>query len=153
MKADQLSNEFVQVAVIPEHAQLDATQEHAAWRPCLSTHGRDRQLTSATHSGQSRLLVMFMWRTPTKVSQSCGHSKRGTRARQGHEGAPAERSVLGTGMVRGPEPLLVVGVGADAAAAAAGLLTDASAALCICFSGDSSSSIIGLHRMHVRRID
>ena len=52
--------------------------------------------------------------------------------------APADRSVLGTGMERGPEPLVP-------AAPAVDLLLDGSAALCACLSGDSSSSIIGLH--------
>ena len=52
--------------------------------------------------------------------------------------APADRSVLGTGMERGPEPLVP-------AVPAVDLLLDGSAALCACLSGDGSSSIIGLH--------
>ena len=52
--------------------------------------------------------------------------------------APAERSVLGTGMERGPEPLVP-------AVPAVGLLLEGSAALCACLSGDGSSSIMGLH--------
>lgn len=52
--------------------------------------------------------------------------------------APADRSVLGTGIERGPEPLVP-------AAPDVALLLDGSAALCACLSGDGSSSIIGLH--------
>lgn len=52
--------------------------------------------------------------------------------------APADRSVLGTGMERGPEPLVP-------AAPDVALLLGASAALCACLSGEGSSSIIGLH--------
>ena len=58
-------------------------------------------------------------------------------------GIPIGKSALGTGMERGPEPLLAAGP--DVAAGAAALLVDASAALCACFSGDGSSSMMGLH--------
>lgn len=52
---------------------------------------------------------------------------------------PGVRSVLGMGMLREPEPLEVApGV------LAAALLVEASAGLCACFSGDVSSSMIGL---------
>ena len=49
---------------------------------------------------------------------------------------PADKSVLGTGMERDPEPLLP--------AAPTDLLLDASAVLCVCLSGEGSSSMIGL---------
>lgn len=48
---------------------------------------------------------------------------------------PADRSVLGTGMERDAEPLLP---------APPDLLVDGSVDLCVCLSGEGSSSIIGL---------
>ena len=46
------------------------------------------------------------------------------------------------GMLRGPDVLVVTPDDA------ADLLLGASAALCVCFSGDKSSSGIGLQRVH-----